>query len=83
MIKDNDDLALPIQWDTAHLLNLVFIDLRDSKTKCGHFFKQFIKQCNVFNHVLARGKGFAFLQMVDKDARRPVSYATQQFASSP
>jgi hypothetical protein len=31
---------------------------------------------------MSHGKGFAFLQMVDKDARRPVSYATQRFASS-
>ena len=81
-LEDNDDLALPITWDTAHLLNLAFTDVRDSKTDSGHFFKPFIKRCNVFNHVLAHGKGFAFLQMVDKDARRPVSYATQRFASS-
>eukprot|EP00794_Sanderia_malayensis_P001886 gene1886-2139_t len=34
---------------------------------------------NIFNHVLSLGKGFAFL---DSSARRPLSYATQRFASS-
>ena len=32
--------------------------------------------------MLSNGKGFAFLQLVNEDARRPVSYATQRFASS-
>jgi hypothetical protein len=81
-LKDDDDLALPVTWDPAHLLNLAFTDVQDSKSDSGRFFRQFIKRCNVFNHVLAHGKGFAFLQMVDKNARRPVSYATQRFASS-
>ena len=81
-LNDDEDIALPITWDTAHLLNLAVTDVRDSNTKSGSFFRQFIKRCNVFNHVLANGKGFAFLEMVDKNARRPVSYATQRFASS-
>ena len=80
--KNDDDLALPVTWDTAHLLNLAVTDVRDTNTKSGAFFKQFIKRCNVFNHVLANGKGFAFLQLVDENARRPVTYATQRFASS-
>ena len=42
----------------------------------------FINRCNVFNSLLANGKGFAFLQMLDKSAMRPVSYAAQRFASS-
>ena len=36
----------------------------------------------MFNHLLSNGKGFAFLQMINEEARRPVSYATQRFASS-
>ena len=73
---------MPVTWDTAHLLNLAVTDVRDAKTESGIFFRQFIKRCNVFNHVLSNGKGFAFLQLVNEDARRPVSYATQRFASS-
>ena len=34
------------------------------------------------NTFLARGKGFAFLQLVDDSARRPVAYAPQRVASS-
>ena len=80
--NDDDDIALPITWDTAHLLNLAVTYVRDGNNKSSSFFRQFIKRCNIFNHVLAHGKGFAFLEMVDKNARRPVSYATQRFASS-
>ena len=80
--NDDDDIALPMPWDTAHLLNLAVTDVRDSNNKSGSFFREFIKRCNIFNHVLAHGKGFAFLEMVDKNARRPVFYATQRFASS-
>jgi hypothetical protein len=68
-LNDDDDIALPITWDTAHLLNLAVTDVRDGNTKSGSFFRQFIKRCNVFNHVLANGKGFAFLQMVNQNAR--------------
>ena len=81
-LDSDDDLALPVTWDTAHLLNLAVTDVRDAKTESGIFFRQFIKRCNVFNHVLSNGKGFAFLQLVNVDARRPVSCATQRFASS-
>lgn len=42
----------------------------------------FIKRSNLFNQLLRNGKGFAFLTILDKDALRPVSYATQRFASS-
>ena len=81
-LNDDDDIALQITWDTAHLLNLAVTDVRDGNTKSGSFFRQFIERCNIFNHVLAHGKGFAFLETVDKNERRPVSYATQRFASS-
>lgn len=79
---EHEELAMPVTWDTAHVLNLAVTDVRDSKTESGNHFRRFVKRCNVFNHVLSNGKGFAFLQMVDEDARRPVSYATQRFASS-
>ena len=75
-------IALPITWDTAHVLNLAVTEVRDAISPGGEHFRRFIKRCNVFNHVLANGKGFAFLQMVDSTARRPVSYATQRFMSS-
>lgn len=80
--NDNKELAMPVTWDTAHVLNLAVTDVRDAKTASGSHFRLFVKRCNVFNHVLTNGKGFAFLQMVDVSARRPVSYATQRFASS-
>ena len=73
---------MPVTWDTAHLLNLAVTDVRDAQTESGSHSRLFVKRCNVFNHILANRKGFAFLQMVDKDARKPVSYATQRFASS-
>ena len=80
-LNDDDDIALTITWDTAHLLNLAATDVRDGNTKSSSFFRKF-KCFNIFNQVLAHGKGFAFLEMLDKNARRPVSYATQRFASS-
>ena len=60
---------------------LLLLTCETQKTESGTFFRLFIKRCNVFNHVLSNGKGFAFLQMINEEARRPVSYATQRFAS--
>ena len=77
-----DHLALPVTWDAAHILNLGVSDVKDSKSPSGIFFQTFLKRCNVFNTILANGKGFAFLQLVDETARRPVAYAGQRFASS-
>ena len=74
---DDNDPAMPVTWDTAHLLNLAVTDVRVSQTDSGSHFRLFVKRYNIFNHILANGKGFAFLQMINKDARRPVSYATQ------
>lgn len=62
---DDPDLALPVTWDTAHVLHLAVTDVRDAQNQSGAYFRQFIKRCNVFNHVMSHGKGFAFLQMVD------------------
>jgi hypothetical protein len=69
-----------VTWDAAHLLNLGVVEVKDQSPSSDHF-KTFLRRCNVFNTVLANGKGFAFLQLIDKDARRPVAYATQRFAS--
>ena len=69
----DDELALPITWDSAHVLNLAVTDVRDGKTNSGDFFRLFIKRSNIFNHTLTHGKGFAFLKMVDKSSKRPVS----------
>ena len=81
-IEEDVDLALPVTWDTAHVLNLAVTDVRDAKNASGEYFRLFVKRCNIFNHILSHGKGFAFLEMVDENARRPVSYAAQRFASS-
>ena len=78
----NSSLALPVTWDPAHLINLGGTDIKDSTSESGKHFQQFIKRCNVFNSVLANGKGFAFLEMIDSSARRPVTFAAQRFASS-
>ena len=78
----NDHLALPVTWDPAHLLNLAIVGVKDSQSPSGTTFRRFVKRCNVFNNILARGKGFAFLQLVDESAHRPVAYACQRFASS-
>ena len=80
--EDCVDMSLPVTWDAAHLINLGVLDVKDSQTPSGIHFQRFIKRCNVFNTLLAHGKGFAFLQLVDKDVLRPVSYATQRFTSS-
>lgn len=77
-----DHLALPVTWDPAHILNLAVVGVKDSASPGGTAFKRFVKRCNVFNTILSNGKGFAFLQLVDESARRPVAYATQRFASS-
>ena len=77
-----EDIALPVTWDTAHVLNLAVTAVRDGKSASGEHFRRFIKRCNVFNNILSNGKGFAFLQMIDASARRPVTYTTQRFMSS-
>ena len=64
-----DHLALPVTWDPAHILNLAIVGVRDSKSPTGIIFQRFVKRCNVFNTILARGKGFFFLQLVDNSAR--------------
>ena len=76
------DLALPVTWDPAHLLNLGVTDVRDSKSESVEFSQLFIKQCNVFDHILSHGKGFSFLQMLEEPSLGPVTYASQRFASS-
>ena len=76
-----DHLALPVTWDPTHILNLAIVGVKDSKSPSGIIFQRFVKRCNVFNAILACGKGFAFLQLVDDSARRPVAYASQHFAS--
>jgi hypothetical protein len=80
--KDDAHLALPVTWDAAHALNLGVTGVKDSKEASGIHFRRFIKRCNVFNSLLANGKDFAYLQMIDQSAMRPVSYAAQRFASS-
>jgi len=77
-----DHLALPVTWDSAHILKLGVSDVKDSKSPSGIFFQTFLKRCNVFNNNLANGKGFAFLQLVDETARRPAAYAGQRFTIS-
>ena len=73
-------LAFPVTWDAAHVLNLGVAGVKDSKSPSGIFFQRFLKRCNVFNTILANGKGFAFLQLIDESARRPVAFAGQRFA---
>ncbi len=68
-----ENIALPVTWDTAHVLNLAVTAVRDGKSSSGEHFRRFIKRCNVFNNILSNGKGFAFLQMIDASARRPVT----------
>ena len=58
------------------------LDVKDSKTDSGKHFQRFVKRCNVFNTLMANGKGFAFLQLIDSAARGTVTYATQRFTSS-
>ena len=76
--EDEAHLALPVTWDAAHALNLGVTDVKDSQEASGIHFRRFIKRCNVFNSLLANGKGFAFLQMIDQSAMRPVSYAARR-----
>ena len=82
IVDDKDQLPFPVTWDAAHALNLGVVDVKDSKTESGNHFQRFVKRCNVFNNILSNGKGFAFLQLLDSSARRPVAYATQRFTSS-
>ena len=81
-IKTRDDhLALRVTWDAADILNFGVPDIKDSKSPSDIFFQIFLKRCNVFSTILANGKGFAFLQLVDETALTPVAYAGQRFAS--
>ena len=77
-----ENLALPVTWDPAHIVNLAVVNVKDWGTRAGEVFRRFIKRCNIFNTILANSKGFAFLQLLDKLARRPVAFTCQRFASS-
>ena len=81
-IAEIHDLALPITWDPALLLNLCVNDVRNSKSESAEFFRVFIKRCNVFNHILSHEKGLSFLQMFEEPSLKTVNYAAQRFASS-
>ena len=81
-IKYEDTLSLPVTWDPAHLLNLAFTDIKDEDSPAGSYFRLFIRRFNIFNHLLSHGKGFTFLQLLDQNEHRPISYAAQRFASS-
>ena len=48
---DDNDLAVPIAWDTAHLLNLAVTGVQEAQTETGSHFRLFVKRCNVFNHI--------------------------------
>ena len=43
---------------------------------------RFIKRCNVFNTLLAHGKGYAYLEATGEYFLKPISFATQRFTSS-
>jgi hypothetical protein len=45
---DDPDLALPVTWDTGHVLHLAVTDVRDAQDQSGAHFRRFIKRCNVF-----------------------------------
>ena len=81
-IDFSDTLSLPVTWDPAHLLNLAATDVKDDDSTAGSYFRLFIKRCNIFNQMLSHGKGYAFLKKIEEKAQRPISYATQRFASS-
>ena len=68
LYENHKDLALPITWDPAHLLNPGVTDIGDSKSESAEFFRVFIKQCNAFNDILSHGKGFSFLQMLKESS---------------
>ena len=38
-----ENLALPVTWDRAHILNLAVINVKDSETRAGEVFGRFIK----------------------------------------
>ena len=74
-------------WDATHLLNLAATDIKDGKLgKSKEFFNKFIKGANEFNHLLARGKGFAQLEISAKSKRKRatviVPFAAQRFLNS-
>ena len=81
ILKIHKDLVLPKTWDPAHLLNLGVTVVMDSKSGSAEFFQVFIKQYNVFNHILSHRKGFLFLLMLEEPSLRPATYTAQRFAS--
>ena len=64
LVKDKDQLALPVTWDAAHVLNLGVLNVKDSKTLSGTNFRRFIKRCNVFNNILRNVKGLLFCSLL-------------------
>ena len=74
-------------WDATHLLSLASTDIRDGKFGNSKvFFSNFIKRANEFNHMMARGKGFAQLEVSAKSSSKCASvivpFAAQRFLSS-
>eukprot|EP00794_Sanderia_malayensis_P013576 gene13576-14983_t len=71
-------------WDATHLLNLAATDIRDGKFGTSKdFINKFIKRANEFNHLMARGKGFAQLELSAKSSSKRASvvvpFAAQRF----
>ena len=81
--KDPENqIVFPVTWDGGHNVNLGITDIRDAESLSATHLNRFIKRCNIFNTLLARGKGYAFLTATGENFLTPISFATQRFASS-
>ena len=81
--------AVPVMWDTAHLLNLAINDIRDGKKGFGKgslFLNRLIDRSNTFCHLMGHGKGFAVLKQTadnnDLSLHMPLIYAKQRWVFS-
>ena len=76
--KDPENqIAFPVTWDRGHNVNLCITDIKDVESLSATHLNRFIKRCNVFNTLLARGKGYAFLAATGENFLIPISFATQ------
>lgn len=79
------DLAMPVTWDAAHLLNLAITDIREGKKEYGSsaaYLKRTVNRCNVFASEMNIGKGNFVLTATAKHhketAHAPATFATQR-----
>lgn len=80
-------LTIPVNWGSAHFLNLVVTDIKDCKNatfRCSSkHFSRFVMRANTYADEMKHGKGYAIMEKVAEEHNMPkfapVTYAQQRY----